>query len=427
MADWMQETSGQLPQDGEDAALLLEKEGMGQQEIVIQTESKKKYGDPFEIDVEEKLEKQIVRLQIDESIDNAIRILCFHRDYKAEQQLNIECKEFPQISFDQSIKQKNTAKIFGRMRRFSQENDEAGELSNWLVDLQEELAKKYGESFAHILIKDRTSYEIPWELLEFAKGQFLGVTFKVTRWQDIKKSFDRSHSKLELNCNPQSCSGEVFAYLNVKDLENVEIEKDLIEKKFEEAVIHDDIYDFFDDLEETKDDVALVFMASHGFFGDDLSESALGGCDIKEQIDIDELYEYDFPFLEKSQSVFFVNTCHSGRLQINDVSKISSNPTGFSTFFLKKGAAGVIGSLCEIPDQYAAQVACDFFEQWENNQELTVSEILHRLRIQAFNNYKNPATKKNKKESKYLFLVTFMYIYYGNPMVCLNFQQGGDV
>jgi hypothetical protein len=119
-----------------------------------------------------------------------------------------------------------------------------------------------------------------------------------------------------------------------------------------------------------------------------------------------------------------MNTCHSGRLQQDDSLYIFDPnpetgkyyPMGFSTFFLKKGAAGVIGTLCKVADKYAAIVSRNFFEEYKENPHLSVATILKNLRLKAIQKYQSEKNDDNKLS----MIFTFMYIYYGNPMATLN-------
>ncbi len=154
----------------------------------------------------------------------------------------------------------------------------------------------------------------------------------------------------------------------------------------------------------------------------------MGEEDKRQQISLTQLYEYDFDFLAKGSSIVFMNTCHSGRLQQDDTLKIIDPnpqtgqyyPAGFSTFFLEKGAKGVIGTLCKVADKYAAKVSHNFFEEHQKYPHLSVATILKNIRQKAANEYQ---CQKGNDENRYLFLFTFMYIYYGNPMTKLELMK----
>ena len=113
----------------------------------------------------------------------------------------------------------------------------------------------------------------------------------------------------------------------------------------------------------------------------------------------------------------FINACHSGRLHKNDPLRIKESKifSGFPIFFLEKGAKGVVGTLDSIDDEYAFQVSNYFFQEYQDNPSLSVATILRNIRKNVVKKYID-----NKHENAPLFLHTFMYIYYGNPMTTLN-------
>jgi N-methylhydantoinase A/oxoprolinase/acetone carboxylase beta subunit len=118
-----------------------------------------------------------------------------------------------------------------------------------------------------------------------------------------------------------------------------------------------------------------------------------------------------------------MNACHSGRL-IKDNKNINNTDqrTGFATFFLERGSQGVIGTLGMVHDEYAAKISQSFFEEYEKDPSRPVAEIIRYLKEQSVKNFIAEKTKENK----YLFLFTFMYIYYGNPMTRLKLISQGE-
>lgn len=62
----------------------------------------------------------------------------------------------------------------------------------------------------------------------------------------------------------------------------------------------------------------------------------------------------------------FMNACHSGRLR-KDSMMSQDYRTGFATFFLERGARGVIGTLGKVIDQYAVKVSHIFFAECQRS------------------------------------------------------------
>ena len=131
-----------------------------------------------------------------------------------------------------------------------------------------------------------------------------------------------------------------------------------------------------------------------------------------------DLYNWKFRALKSFPSVVFMNACHSGRLCRNDRANIFDDGyrTGFATFFLERGAKGVVGTLGKVDDTYAAQIARNFFAEYKRNSNLTVAELLRNLRAEADRNLQI----EDSTENYLLFLYTFMYIYYGHPLTVLQ-------
>ncbi|MDE5097346.1 MAG: CHAT domain-containing protein [Trichodesmium sp. St16_bin4-tuft] len=391
--------------------------------------NKSSLSESFGIKLDGKFDGKFAFLEVESPNNNNDNIIirCRHGSLKIGEQLDTDPTPAPRISFDNIINL-NLEETPGIMRMFSQKNSQAKKIRGWLLKLQEKLQERQ-HNFSYLIINDRTTFEIPWEMLELKDNDYLGASLVTVRWQDITnpEDLDNVNDLIKLEVTEKKCCGKIVAYLNTKDLPKVEQEKEIIEVFH--STIYDDVRNFFDDLDkvnldQVNSEVSLVFIASHGFFDKDLSQSKLGEKDETQQISVYDLYEYDFNFFKKG-SIVFMNACNSGRLQQNDTLKIvDTNPTtgqeypiGFSTFFLEKGAEGVIGTLCEVYDTYAAKISRNFFQECQKYPHLSVATILKNLRRKAADEYQR---HKGNDENKYLFIFTFMYIYYGNPMAKLE-------
>jgi CHAT domain-containing protein len=416
----------QLQSQAELANKLLENNKISEIDEIerLSKENNKDFQTNLNIQINQKLQNEIVTLEVECLDGEKIIIRCRNGFLNIDQQLDTQEIQAPQVSFNKMINDKNLHQIIGTMRCLSEENHQIKKLRSWLIKLQKELNNNFESQISYLIINDRTSFEIPWEMLELTKNNYLGASIVTVRWQDITNpdDLDDVNSLINLKIEENNCSGNMVAYLNTKDLPSVKEEQKHIEKI--KPIFQNDIYSFFNFLDTCKSDISLIFIASHGFFGDDLSKNKLGEEDIKKQISLIGLYEYNFYFLTKNPSLVFMNTCHSGRLQQDDSLYIFDPnpetgkyyPMGFSTFFLKKGAAGVIGTLCKVADKYAAIVSRNFFEEYKENPHLSVATILKNLRLKAIEKYQS---EKND-DNKLLLIFTFMYIYYGNPMAKLN-------
>lgn len=404
---------------GESPEKLLNDQELELEKLEELTENNKSsFSESFGIKLDRKFDRKIAFLEVESPTNNNIIIRCRHGSLKIGEQLDTDPIPAPEISFDKIINA-NIEETPGKMRMFSQKNSQAKKIRGWLLKLQERQ-----HNFSYLIINDRTTFEIPWEMLELKNNDYLGASLVTVRWQDITnpEDLDDVNSLINLEVVEKKCCGKIVAYLNTQDLPSVEQEKEILEVF--NPTIYDNVRNFFDDLDQVNSEVSLVFIASHGFFDKDLSQSKLGEKDKTQRISVYDLYEYDFNFFKKG-SIVFMNACNSGRLQQNDTLKIiDTNPTtgqeypiGFSTFFLEKGAEGVIGTLCEVHDEYAAKISRNFFQEYQKYPHLSVATILKNLRQKAAHEYQR---QRGNDENKSLFLFTFMYIYYGNPMAKLE-------
>ena len=404
---------------GESPDKLLNDQELELEKLEELTENNKSsLSESFGIKLDGKFDGKFAFLEVEDHTNNNIIIRCRHGSLKIGEQLDTDPIPAPEISFDKIINL-NLEETPGIMRMFSQKNSQAKKIRGWLLKLQEKQ-----HNFSYLIINDRTTFEIPWEMLELKKNDYLGASLVTVRWQDITnpEDLDDVNGLINLEVVEKKCYGKIVAYLNTQDLPSVEQEKEILEVF--NPTIYDNVRNFFDDLDQVNSEVSLVFIASHGFFDKDLSQSKLGEEDERQRISVYDLYKYDFNFFKKG-SIVFMNACNSGRLQQNDTLKINdTNPTtgreypiGFSTFFLEKGAEGVIGTLCKVDDKYAAKISRNFFQEYQKDPHLSVATILKNLRQKAAHEYQR---QRGNNENKSLFLFTFMYIYYGNPMAKLE-------
>ena len=423
-----------LPQ-GKSAAELLQEQNLdaidtiATEELTQKNEVYQKI--TFSTQLDQKIHKEVVTLEVEVQDDRYIVVRGRNAVLKLEEQLDTEPIKPPEVSFYQQMQGENIAvkmrQIQGAMRMFSQKNSQAKRIRGWLIKLKEKLAN-FQQQLSYVIINDRTDFEIPWEMVELRKNDYLGASVTTVRWQDITDpdNFDEPSGLLTLEVEPSDCCGDVVAYVNTKDLPSAQEEKEILQQ-FDHKCF-ENFYKFLNHLEVVNSEVSLMFIASHGFLGDDFSQITLGEKDEPtQQISLTELYGYDLDFLAKSHSLVFMNACHSGRLQKDcKLNIIDPDPrtgryyrTGFATFFLERGARGVIGTLSKVDDRYAAKVTQNFFAEYQQNPQLSIATILRNLRAQAAQQLQ---AEKND-ENRYLFLFTFMYVYYGNPMTKIQLTQ----
>ena len=393
------------------------------------------------IQVDKKMSNKVVIIEVEDRDNEYIVVRCHNAAFKHEQHLLTEPIKAPRVSFDQymtylaELKDKNTQlqdkdqklkvkirktcrKLKGEMYDFSSKNTLAIKIRRWLIKVIKKLDTDFQQTLSYIIINDRTDFEIPWEMLELEEqNKYLGAAITTVRWQDIIDPYnlqDTSNSdRIYLEVASNDCCGDLVAYINTKDLDGGEQDRETLQQF--KHYYYDDLEDFLKRLRKPNSAISLVFISSHGSFGDDIT---FGANNMEQQISLKELSGCTLTCLQESRSIVFMNACHSGRLE-KDPNLHPDLRRGFATFFLEKGARGFIGTLNKVGDQCAAKITQNFFREYERNPQLSVAKILQNLRVQAVEQLQADENYENMK----LFFFTFMYIYYGNPMTKLKLDK----
>ena len=390
------------------------------------TKNNQTYEENFSAQVTKKNENGVVFLYVEaqglEAKEEKYRVKARCNIEDEPYQLNTQFVEPPKVSFSSSSPK---SQILSQIRCFSQKREEAGQIQEWLLDLEEKLKK----NIPYLVINDKTDFEIPWEMLELEPDRYLGASIVTIRWQDISPPFrhKKENKSISWNNKPGDSCGDVVAYTNTKDKDLKEYIESEIELLNEFKTKHfEQIHDFLIYLNQIKSPISLVYIASHGFWGDDTSKVTFGEKAPKNRFSLSKMYRYDFNFLKikNSHTIFFMNACHSGRVQKDNKFNTTDQDErlGFATFFLEKGAKGVIGNLGEVLAEHASKIAIDFFSMQKNHQTLPVAVILCKLRAQAAENFRDNPTIENEER----LISTFMYVYYGNPNIILQPSLCGE-
>jgi CHAT domain-containing protein len=374
-------------------------------------------GEEFALQPEQRFPSGFAVVYVEEK-NNGYVVRAHH---SIQQTLHTEPSSPPQLGFDAQMAKRNPSEIRGIVREFSQKNAEAKKIRGWLVKLKKLLQEQFAQDLECVVIHDRTDFEIPWEMLNLSQNEHLGSSVVTVRWQDIQAleaGWDDSEQPTPLDIQAGNCQGDIIAYANTKDFEGVKDEINLLNDYNAQCI--EDVQEFLKRLhQKIKKPVGLVFVASHGFLSEDVFDVALGEADKQHRVSLSELCGWDFEFLRIDRSIVFMNACHSGRLRRD--SQFTGQRMGLATFFLERGAGGVIGTMGKIEDRYAPKIAQHFLEEYQNTPNQSVAGILRRMREQALKNIQTDPCEENWA----LFLFTFMYVYYGNPMTVLRLSASG--
>jgi len=235
-----------------------------------------------------------------------------------------------------------------------------------------------------LLIDDQTEFEIPWELMEL-DGHPLGAVMQTVRCRTVEP---------ETTPVQPCCEGQVLMYANPKYSEL---------KSFQRCHLSD-FQQFLDNLQQPEADFGLVFID-----GSSLPEPLTS---LTARLKRSRLFK-------TRSSVVFVG----GQLSLDgtDIRRYRK----FFTTFLTYGAKGVVGTLKAVEDNKTAQVVSSLFAEYRKHPELTMPELLHRLRQQAAQRLEEEVLTD---ENGGFYLAAFMHVYYGNPMAILKllFVEGAS-
>jgi len=321
--------------------------------------------------------------------------------------LSIAALDIPALDlggFDETLTDPQTLRL--QMRDFSA-NETSG-LCAWL----DRLRQKYGEDLG-IIIVNHTEIEFPWEMLELADNNYLGALARIVHWLPVQLYGHRQ----DLQVAAETLAGAVMAYID---------ESATPEHHPLTSFIHH-LYQTFAQLKvkmmDSLQSVGLVYLESKGIFTYENEQYC---------VSVDELHNpanrrvqltlSDLPALPKDRPILFVNACHSARLVRGHFGLV-----GLPQALLARIASGFIGSLGPVNPAVAAKIAQKIFQEARSQTDgASLPEILRQLRAYAVQQViTNPS-----KQNQLLFIYTFMYIYYGNPMARLHLtvaEEMGDV
>lgn len=232
-----------------------------------------------------------------------------------------------------------------------------------------------------LTIDECTNVEIPWELLE-VDGVPLGAAMQtIHQCPDIQKSDAVEHC----------CQGAVLAYTTAQT------------HGWQTSYSYQycsEFPEFLGNLQRPQTDYGLVFIDGFG---------------VQESLQLNPTASIKRSALFKSRSsIVFVN----GQLTFDK--SVALSHSMFLTLFLRHGARGVIGTLKWVKAEAAEKVVETFFtlfKEQSQNRPLTVPAILRQMRQQA-NERLNNEVLTDKICA--LYLATFLYVYYGNPLTILQ-------
>jgi hypothetical protein len=257
------------------------------------------------------------------------------------------------------------------------------------------------ESTVHLTIDDKSGHEVPWELLTLTleEGEtYLGAALPISRLSCGVATATETHPDAPATAAP------VLAYLSD---ELAAKENDVGGLSAIAVDTRPTLADFVAEVRRGASVYALAYLACHGIHDDDIYNVALGSArDDGERVVLGDLY-YDLRKVRIPYPIF-VNACHSGRL-LKDRSLRTRGFLGFPELFLNLGSPGVIGTMGEVNDSFAASFARDLLLETVDDPGVSLPEALRRARSAVVTAY--DAGQVSAVE----LVCAFMYTYYGEP------------
>lgn len=292
----------------------------------------------------------------------------------------------------------------------------------WVWFLLERAQENEGDAVPALIVVDLTSAEIPWELMEFDEGCYLGAELEVSRWADIS-----GFETVQLHHASSQVRGRPVHWLDASAAHSVEPEKNALTVLGSSPLA--DIKALKHQLIQGVEGIGLIYIASHGEFhfpeGRPDRQQLLFSTGQRGAA----LFSHDLINLNRAPDplpVVVVNACHSGRL-LSD----ATGRYGFPAVFLARVARAYLGTLGPVGQHEAAEYGRRLLQEIIAHRDagaaagaagVRIADFLRRLRKEVVTQF-NAAAADTQRSQRVLF--AFMYVYYGNPLLAINFSPPG--
>lgn len=300
--------------------------------------------------------------------------------------------------------------ILGRIHAFSAQR--IRQLQTWLKGLFE----RYGEELMLVVV-DPTGAELPWEMIRL-KGGYLGEKAEVIRWGPLWEIDE----PVGLHLEERDCRGSTATFVDSGSSYDLGEEGEALGRLGAER-LHS-LSEVLARLSRGVEDLGLLYLACHGAVVCPEHEAQRYQVLYSHSEPAQRIVNLDLEFFDRREvriPVVFVNACHSGRL-LGD----GSETLGLPAVFLRKVADGYIGTLGPVNEVQAAAIGARILRIFrESPCGVRLPEILRRLRHDAAAALASQQLDRGA-EAWRTFLFTFMYVYYGNPLLRV-FLRAEDV
>jgi nucleoside phosphorylase len=332
-----------------------------------------------------------------EEIDGELSIEAFNSIQKSLEPL-ATCPP-PPICLPQFLTCSQGSEVLGELLNYKPKICAIGQFFGWFIALRKRLDADSNSKLSHLIINDRTDFEIPWEMLNLPGKETLGTATQIVRWHDIQDPETWEpippHTS-ERHC----CQGDILIHANAQDFDNAY--RGIQALQVYQHIHLADSQSLFDRLQQTQAEFGLIFIASREL--QCLTRGTLAAR-----------LNYTGAIGNRA-SVAFID------LQSFPDDRPTMNYRELATSFLEYGLKGVVGTLKTVDEREAAQIVQSFFTEHNRDRAATIPELLRRLRFDANRQLRETFSE----EACLLYLSTCMYAYYGNQMTVLELTPLGD-
>ncbi len=259
----------------------------------------------------------------------------------------------------------------------------------------------------NIILVDKTSQQINWEMVRLDINVFLGIKATVIRWLE-KELFGKSRN-LDLT-KSKVYEGCMVPYVHLDDSDDYPLSEPI-----------ESLEDWQDAIINNLQAVAVASLQCNGHIYAGSIPQAWQWEPIECQhspIQVD--FEPIFMCNDTYPLCLFVNAPYSARL-IWDNSK----PCGIAAVALSQVASGYIGSMGAIDPRIAKLVKNKFIVKAREDDGVKPAEFLREIRSEWVDKLKSKVSSE-RKEAKWGLPHIFSYVYYGNPDDVVKITGGGQ-
>lgn len=307
----------------------------------------------------------------------------------------------PEMGLSELLASENTLDIIVQLKKYRPKTCAIGQFFIWLRELRETLRQESETALSHLIINDRTRFNLPWEMFHLRKNETLGTITKIVHWHDFLDPDTWDEVSLPPSQQQIShCRGKVLMYADTEEIVTARCGLTLLQQYRRSQFT--DLKQFLEHWQQTDTELGLIYCTGQGL----------------QDISLDEL-KVRLSYTNSIQtrpSIVFLD------MSLTAEEEFMMTYPQLAAAFLENGVKGVVGRLGAVRDEQAASIMDSFFAEHHRDPDAPIPELLRRLRLEAL---KRLQTAFNE-ENCLLYLTTCLYAYSGIPMTVLDLAAAED-